>query len=1013
MAQPVWISPPGELGTYPEGKFFQLPVRAFDPDGGQVFYRLIAGELPAGVQVSKTGLIEGIPQAIASIQGVPAEVGADVISKFTVRAYTELLGGAIGRINDRTFSLTITGQDIPDFVTPSGNIGTYYDGDQVAITIQTTDADPNDAVTFSIAGGELPPGLDIDTHTGVISGTILPLVGPPDTAKAGYDATNYDEYPFDFSTRSASKNFQFTVEISDGKDSNLRVFEIYVYSKDSMTGDTTDFTADNTFITADEVPTRTPVLLNTPGTIGPVRHANWFAYKFNGLDLDGDAIEYSLIAGANVGYDADGTVFDEDDLGFDYGGFNLPPGLSLDPETGWLYGNLPSIGATSATYNFAVRVRKANQPTVVSPYYYFDLELIGDVENTVQWLTDGNLGSINNGDLSYFVIRAQADSDRVLQYRLKPGNYSIQEPGGAGVYNKLPQGLKLLSSGNISGRVSFNGFSLDNGTTTFDKDLKTRLVVDETTFDSKFTFTVNAYSDDGLISVFKTFTIFVNMTYDRPYVGLYIKAMPPQNDRDSVNDLLLDQTIIPAEFLYRPDDPYFGRATSVKYAHAFGLNPASLQSYYSSLYENHYRKTLVLGEIKTARALDAAGNVLYEVVYSEVQDNLVNNQGISVSKEVKLNYPVNAGDSTEISSVFPNSLDNMRNQVIDTVGQLVPGLPLWMTSKQANGKVLGLVPAWVICYTVPGRSEQVAYNIRRYSTLALNSIDFIVDRYELEGQVTRWWNNFEDDGSTVISPYGEWDRPRDMTTFDRTGRPSGLNYIGEVDYATNLAFVDINQRPLSYIASLGGIDGDVGTTVIGKKLIFAKQEGFSDMTPDEAFTNYQYPYDIVTRTAPNQVGAWASFDLNGQPYDFVPYETQQNIILSGSPDPLDGTPGTFDAVAFDYATVIPVPDNQRLAIYTITQNPITGCIVLVHTTDVEINDYVRITRGQEYRNVELFVPYTSPTGLIRSWEPVPESVTAETTFDAGSMRFDRPVDVYEYTDKYDKYLVFPYTTILG
>ena len=36
-------------------------------------------------------------------------------------------------------------------------------------------------------------------------------------------------------------------------------------------------------------------MLNTQGSIGTVRNDNFFAYKFNGLDLDGDPFEYDLL----------------------------------------------------------------------------------------------------------------------------------------------------------------------------------------------------------------------------------------------------------------------------------------------------------------------------------------------------------------------------------------------------------------------------------------------------------------------------------------------------------------------------------------------------------------------------------------------------------------------------------------------------------------------------------------------------------------------------------------------
>jgi hypothetical protein len=152
--------------------------------------------------------------------------------------------------------------------------------------------------------------------------------------------------------------------------------------------------------------------------------------------------------------------------------------------------------------------------------------------------------------------------------------------------------------------------------------------------------------------------------------------------------------------------------------------------------------------------------VIYEVVYSAIQDNLVNNSGISVSKQVTLPYPINAEDSTEITTVYPNSLDNMRNQVIDVIGQISNLLPLWMLSKQADGKVLGFTPAWVIAYCNPGSSGQVAYNVRTQFGQQLNLVDFEVDRYQLDRLLSIHWDPIAD------SSHGAWTPPGAATTFD-------------------------------------------------------------------------------------------------------------------------------------------------------------------------------------------------------------------------------------------------------
>jgi hypothetical protein len=157
-----------------EGVFFQVPLIAVEPTVGEpVLYQVIAGQLPAGVQCAPNGTITGIPQAVVAIQGVPDPVSRDVTSKFAVRAYTEqVIGGirVINRLADRTFTLTVTGQDAPEFVTPAGSLGTFYDCTVVeGIQVEISDTDPDDSVMVVVAAGSLPPGLTM-TRRGLISG---------------------------------------------------------------------------------------------------------------------------------------------------------------------------------------------------------------------------------------------------------------------------------------------------------------------------------------------------------------------------------------------------------------------------------------------------------------------------------------------------------------------------------------------------------------------------------------------------------------------------------------------------------------------------------------------------------------------------------------------------------------------------------------------------------------------------------------------------------------------------
>lgn len=841
MPQPTWITPAGSLGTIPEGVFYSVQVFALA--GVQpVFYRLIAGSLPAGVQFNVNGEIEGIPLR-PTVQGVPANVPADVTSKFVVRAYTtinDLSTGTVDRFIDRTFTLTVSDQNFPEFVTPAGNIGTFYDGTIASLQIQYTGFDAGEVPNIELVSGTLPDGLTLDPATGKISGIILPLQPLPGSPTPGYDATPFDGFPFDFSANSPNRNFEFTLRIRGATSANnesLRTFSIYVYSKTTMVADTTDVTSDTTFVTADVVNLWSPIVTNYPedGIIGTYRDSNFFAYQVKAVDFNGDPIEFSIVNGT------------------------LPQNLQLDPLSGWIYGYLSDFGAVNLEFDFSVRVRKSNYVELIANTYDYNLNIIGDVENEVTWITDSDLGTINNGDVSTLAVKAVTASGLPLQYRLKPG--TALNPA----YNKLPQGLSLLTSGNIAGRVSFNTFALDGGTTTFDSQPNTRLQVDPTTFDSTFTFTVNAYSSNGLISVFKTFTIVVNRAYNEPYNNLYIKAMPPLDDREIVNQLVDNSDIFKPEYIYRKDDPNFGVANSVVYWHAYGLTAATYERYIESLLINHYLKNLILGQIETAQALDNNGNVLYEVVYSKIIDDQVNSQGQSVNKEVTLPYPVDYyQNSTLIQTVYPNSLINMRDQVIDTVGKVSEILPRWMTSEQSNGRVLGFTPAWVICYCNPGRSKEIAYLIREQFGTQLNKVDFEVDRYELDRLLSIHWD----------SETQQWTPPGAETTFDVslhyrvTSFSPGLNYSAGNQIA-------INGTAVGGISGLNNIVIEVAEVDQYGGIVdfFVKQSVAPLLSNGETFSG-------VDGTVDSGPGFGATFDF---------------VVRSGTTTTFDGTSMRFEA----------------------------------------------------------------------------------------------------------------------
>ena len=1217
MTQPVWITPAGSLGVIPVGVFFQITLLGELPGepAAQIYYTIIAGKLPDGMQCSANGVISGTPDAVASLQGVPLEVARDTTSKFTVRIYPE---EDPTNIRDRTFTLTIAVIPEPTWITPAGQIGSYYDSDLVDFQFEFNEVFTPDTTVITLVAGALPGGLRLGLD-GLLTGYIQPAQNLD--AVPGYDITSQDVDPYDFLSQSISKNYQFTLQVSNGQSSNIRTFEIFVYSRSQMQASDAVLIDNTTFVTADETPYQAPFLTNTiPSNLGTFRSSNYFAYQFIGENYINQPITYAISVNEGAGF---------------------APGLVLDPTSGWYYGYIPDQGTTEIEYSFNVVVYQneyitpailitqtvaatgyitanyitsqlqeglpirlvsnfgglaagtlyyidgiisetaiwnstldqivsyntvftvvqadssvppltnatgavdatlviectgtttgtnrilcsstanlgVGQPLIFTgtafggitaaaqtiyyvieivsptefkvsdhPYsttsvntsvtlttasgsmianmilasaaYPFSMTIAGAIDAEVTWDTPADLGSIVNGSTSMLKVQATNRGGRTMSYRLK-----------SGAYNSLPQGLQLLSSGDIVGRVSFDTFALDLGATTFDQSfaINRNLASLGTTFDQTFVFTVNAYAEDtnqtiyevasiqvnnggsgysnlnkptiaigspvgasavpavagvvsvsggaitqvllsengngytsvpsvtitqgfggsgasltavmaatgsqDVISVNKTFTLKLIREYNRPYQNLYVRAMPPPADRALIRNLLDNEEIFPLDYLYRADDVNFGKSTQVTYAHAFGLAPDTLERYVSSLYENHYWKNLILGEIATAQAIDpVSGEVVYEVVYSKIIDNLVNADGESVNKIITLPYAIvdPADGSTIITSAYPNSLINMRDQVIDVVGQISTKLPLWMTSKQPNGRVLGFTPAWVIAYVNPGRAKEVAYFIQTYFAQQLNSVDFKVDRYILDRLLSKNWDT---DAQHWVP------RPPTLTTFDRFST-GGKVFIGTVDICTSLAWSDVNNRSLAYINNLGGLDGTIND-VEGKTIIFANQQeyngppGSSYPTADAGWQNWLAPFGGVT----------------------------------GIPDTY------FDTLGLDYSTTVPGDDlstlNERMAIYTININPLSGCLNLTLTTQTQIDDYVQILEGNFYRSALLYYPTTPGEGLTEiSWLFLLAIVTDETIFDENSLKFIAPVDMYDPTDTYDKYLVFPKSNIL-
>ena len=653
----------------------------------------------------------------------------------------------------------------PVWNTPAGSLGVYPANIALVITLSATAQAPANNITYTLISGSLPPGTSLSpiaiSSTGIITGipaivfvdtvsvftiratdglgnirdrtfsiAVSGVSNPAFTTPEGNILSTVDSTWVDYSVEysNPNPNNQIRIELAQGSlppglelsptgtirgyarpptggegSPTTRTYQFVL----SLTNDNAgvivsvsyasySITISNHSLT-NPPNTRRPVILNnrpltlvpspsdpfygyyiTVNTvfIGTFQSDNYFAFKLIGYDFDGDNLSYSFA--------------------------NLPLGLTGDSSTGWINGT-PVLNTDSISqYSFSVRAEKASNTSINSGYLTFTLNVAKNINETIVWITPSDLGTIFNGSVSTLNVKALASVN--LEYRLVSGEF--------------PPNTVLLSSGEITGRVA-------------QQPASTLKIQGETT---TFSATVQAFSPEfPLITTTRTFNVTVLQEYAQPFETLYIQAAPSLNDRNIVRTLLDNTTLIPNEVLYRPFDIYFGKATSIIYEHAFGIYASDLNQYLTTITRNHYWRYITLGELKTAIARNSNGDIVYEVVYSEVIDNLVNPQGVSIPssiiwpRQIDLNQGPWYTSMTDIftsysfeqdgqptfytslspgyvKTLYPNSLYNMRNRVASILGQEQDSrlLPLWMTSQQLNGSTLGYTQAWVIAYTKPG-----------------------------------------------------------------------------------------------------------------------------------------------------------------------------------------------------------------------------------------------------------------------------------------------------------------------
>jgi len=794
----TWTTPAGDLGILEERITQNIPLTATSTTGA-ITYSIIAGSLPRGLFLdSNSGIIKGTPAEVRKFTESRFVVraydgtdekdrtfklsvdGSDMPEWVTKEGFLKVgPGEAYFILDDAQVDFQLEVVD-PDIV--AGDVLEFY-------------LLPN--------AGILPPGLTL-SKTGKISGFTKSVSAidynttptgaydaqsfdtvPLDIAKSsstGFDTYFYDTNTYDFSEqgrtpKKLSRIYTFSVAATDGVNVVSRYFKIYVVTEEFLQADNTLVQVDTNLFQADASRDRTPLWI-TDSYLGKFRANNFLTIFLDVYDppsLSG-SITYFLL--------------DENPDGSPSA---IPEGMTLDATTGEIAGVVPYQAAVTRNYKFtmqavnfpvtladanytlvgdwsSIRIYQVNEAVRYLGFIYickkihrnvlpdedpttwelgvstsektFNLDLIGEIESAIEWITPSDRGTIKPNQPSKLYVEAKSllYGGRIL-YSLESG--------------ELPPGLTFLPNGNIQGKVkqfaddNGNGltryFDLDAGTKTYD----TIFDADTTSFDKVYKFTIKAQDGANFAESLREFTIKVVAESQSTFANLYVRALQPKEKRLDWFNFITNSTIFTPEDIYRYGDDNFGIQTELRSLMFAGIESVEAVKYIQAISRNHYRKRFNFGDLKTAKAKDLeTQETIYEVIYVELVD-IYEKNGKSISGTVELPDNINskvlvsyAGiridsdiplvSDSDVQRVFPNSVKNMRGRIRQIGDRDREFLPLWMRSIQDDQQQeSGFVKALVLCYAKPNRSADIVSKINN-SGFDFKTIDFTADRYIID-----------------------------------------------------------------------------------------------------------------------------------------------------------------------------------------------------------------------------------------------------------------------------------------
>ena len=272
-------------------------------------------------------------------------------------------------------------------------------------------------------------------------------------------------------------------------------------------------------------------------------------------------------------------------------------------------------------------VAERDEVDIPSTIKTFEVNVIGEIDSAIKWITPADLGSIDANFTSTLKLIAETTvPDTAMIYSLKSG--------------KLPFGLTLNYDGEIIGAARQFGTVENPGLTIFENKAVTwdGFLPGDTTFDRKYTFTVEARDRFNYTAIEKKFTLVVNDFDNIQYTDVYMRPMLEDNQRKYYKDFVSNPEVFTPNKIYRPGDPTFGIQKNLDMLVYAGVEATSTDKFIAAAAKGHKRKKYILGDIKSAVAKKSAtSDTIYEVVYIEVKDpaNSTTNKKTASSFKIK------------------------------------------------------------------------------------------------------------------------------------------------------------------------------------------------------------------------------------------------------------------------------------------------------------------------------------------------------------------------------------------